>query len=256
MRNRDHEELGPATALGREWVEWLSEYPVGAERLARSLTYVKDGAVDELKIDGGTIEGKVWGSQPAPYQVVLQFSPVDKMQWDLVWSLVNKEAMRDFSKGLVGHGLRSAMAVAEVNLLPDRYKEIRLACSCPDWMRPCKHALAVLRVLGTEVDREPMLLVRLRGGGPQEVSELEPEVETGEALRAEAGSFWGLDKEWGSFEEKLLAGGPEARLLKRLGPVAVYGVRMDPDAMFKPVYEGVAAEAKVMIEGIRKKIKK
>jgi hypothetical protein len=45
-------------------------------------------------------------------------------------------------------------------------------------------------------------------------------------------------------------------LLKRLGPVAVYGVRMDPDAMFKPVYEGVASEAKVMLEGIRKKVRK
>jgi hypothetical protein len=28
---------------------------------------------------------------------------------------------------------------------------------------------------------------------------------------------------------------------------------MDPDSMFKPVYEGVAAEAKLMLESIRKK---
>lgn len=257
MANRENQKHVPVTMLGREWVAWLNEYPVGEDRLNQSWQYLNAGAVMPLKVDGGMVEAMVRGSQAEPYRVVLNFLPVDGMQWDLLWSLVTPEAMREFRSGSMGPALRNAFAVAEVDLLPERYKDLKTICTCPDWLKPCKHALAVLRALGEEIEMDPMLLVRLRGGGPKEaVAEAEVEVETGEALLADAVSYWGGEQQWDGFEAQLLGGGAPARLLKRLGPVSVYGVRMEPDAMFKPVYEGVASEAKVMIEGIRKKVKR
>jgi uncharacterized Zn finger protein len=244
------------TALGRDWLEWLSEYPVGPERIGESVDYLRRGAVGELRIDGGSVEAQVQDLGPAPCRVVLQFTAAAREQWDLAWSLITPEAMREYRKGSPGVALRRALAVAEVNLLPERYREIKTACTCSDWMRPCKHSLAVLRALGEEIERDPMLLVRLRGGGPREQEEVLEAEEGGEPLRTDPGAYWGENRDWDGFEDGLLGGGVAARLLKRLGPVAVYGVRMDPDAMFKPVYEGVASEAKVMIESIRKKIRK
>jgi uncharacterized Zn finger protein len=255
MRNASDPHHVPVTQLGREWVEWLTQYPVGAERLAQSLDLLKSGRVGELKVDGGTVEAEV--RDVLACQVVLHFLPVEREQWDLLWSLVSAEALRDFGKGVIGPVLQNAFAVTEVNLLPERYKQLKTICTCPDWMRPCPHALAVLRALGEEFELDPMLLMRLRGGGPREDVEVpEAAVEEGEALRTDALSYWGNGADWSGFEERLLAGGEPARLLKRLGPVSVYGVRMEPDSMFKPVYEGVAAEAKVMLESIRKKVKK
>lgn len=35
--------------------------------------------------------------------------------------------------------------------------------SCPDWSNPCKHLAAVYYLLAEELDRDPMLLLRLRG---------------------------------------------------------------------------------------------
>ena len=244
------------TALGQSWLEWLAEYPVGGERLGQSIDYLRSGAVGELQIDEGSVEAMVQDLRPEPCRVVLQFTAVAREQWDLAWRLVTPEALRDYRKGSPGPVLRKALAVAEVNLLPERYREVKTACSCGDWMRPCKHALAVLRALGEEIERDPMLLVRLRGGGPREEMEVVELEEGGEPLGMEGKSYWGEHQDWSGFEARLLGGGVTARLLKRLGPVAVYGVRMDPDAMFKPVYEGVAAEAKVMLEGIRKKVRK
>jgi uncharacterized Zn finger protein len=255
VRNANDSQHVPVTPLGREWVEWLMQYPVGGERLAQSLELLKSGRVGELKVDGGSVEAEV--KDVLPFQVVLHFLPVEREQWDLLGSLVNAEAWRDFGKGVIGPVLQNAFAVAEVDLLPERYKHVKTICTCPDWMRPCPHALAVLRALGEEMERDPVLLLRLRGGGPREDAEvLERVADDGEALRTDALSFWGNGSDWTEFEERLLAGGEPARLLKRLGPVSVYGVRMEPDSMFKPVYEGVAAEAKVMLEGIRKKVKK
>lgn len=255
MTRSNESNHAPVTALGREWVEWLLEYPVGGERLSQSLDLLKAGLVGELMVDVGAVEAVV--EDVLAFQVVVHFPPVDAAQWDLLWSLVTPDAMRDFRKGALGPVLRNAFAVAEVNLFPEKYKEVKTSCTCPDWMRPCRHALAVLRALGEEIEREPMLLARLRGGGPREAVEVVvEEPETGEPLRTDEASYWGSGGDWSEFEEKLLAGGTPARLLKRLGPVSVYGVRMEPDSMFKPVYEGVAAEAKVMLEGIRKKVKK
>lgn len=109
------------TALGRDWLEWLNEYPVGHERLAESIEYLRRGAVGELQIDEGSVEARVQDLGPTPCRVVLQFTTVAREQWDLLWSLVTPEAMREFRKGSPGAVLRRAMAVAEVNLLPERF---------------------------------------------------------------------------------------------------------------------------------------
>ena len=250
-------ERTPVTMLGREWVEWLNEYPVGEERLNLSWQYLNSGAVQGLKVDGNTVEARVQASKDEPYRVVLHFLPVDSMQWDLLWSLLTPEALRDFRSGSMGPVIRNAFAVSEVNPLPERYKDVKTICTCSEWLRPCKHALAVLRALGEEIEMDPMLLLRLRGGEPKEAKAApEVEVQTSEPLLADDVGYWGGDQRWEEFEAQLLAGGAPARLLKRLGPVSVYGVRMEPDSMFKPVYEGVASEAKVMLEGIRKKVKR
>ena len=41
-------------------------------------------------------------------------------------------------------------------------KEIRFACSCPDYASMCKHVAAVLYGVGARLDQQPELLFRLR----------------------------------------------------------------------------------------------
>jgi uncharacterized Zn finger protein len=244
----------PETVIGQEWAEWLDAFPVGKERLKQGFDLWRDHAVGELHVEGAVVRAMV--KDVTPVEVMLQFGQVPEDQWTLLWSLITPEAMREFRKGGVGPVVRNAFAVAEVNLLPERYKELRAQCSCAEWLKPCKHSLAVLRSLGAEIEGDPMLLARLRGGGPkEEEAPVEATPEVAEPLRMDEASYWGGAEDWGAMREKLLGGGVPARLLKRLGPVTVYGMRMDPDAMFKPVYDGVAAEAKTMIESIRRKVK-
>jgi len=52
---------------------------------------------------------------------------------------------------------------ARVALFPERRGDLRTACSCPDPANPCKHVAAVYYLLGEEFDRDPFLVVRLRG---------------------------------------------------------------------------------------------
>lgn len=243
----------PLTPLGREWAQWINEYPVGAERLEGSIEILKSGALDEITIDGGSVEATIWTKSGATIQPFAHFTPIDPSQWDLIWSLAPPDATKDFKKGILSPALRSAFAVAEVQAIPERYKEIKTGCTCSDWMRPCQHALALLRAIGAEIDADPMLLLRLRGGEQQPQPQPVPVEDSGEPLSTNPATFWGTPHDWSGFEKDLLESSAPTRLLKRLGPVSVYGVRMDPDSMFKPVYEGVASEAKLMLESIRRK---
>jgi uncharacterized Zn finger protein len=49
------------------------------------------------------------------------------------------------------------------SLFPERPKDLKAACTCPDWANPCKHVAAVHYVLGDTFDRDPFLLFELRG---------------------------------------------------------------------------------------------
>ncbi|MFN8942405.1 MAG: SWIM zinc finger family protein [Acidobacteriota bacterium] len=257
MARRQRLRLQPRTPLGLLWADWINGYAVGHERLAKSLDYAEGGAVSDLRIDGSTVEAIVRGNSPQPYQVIWQFSPIDKQRWKLFWSAMSPEAIREYRKGAPGLATEAALAAADIHLLPERYKHLRPACTCPDWIRPCKHALAVLRILGLAVEEDPMLLLSLRDGIERE-GETPPEPQTagrpGEAL--DAGRFWKGSIDWEPWRAAMLTAGSPARLLKRLGPVSVYGIKMDPDAIFKPVYEGVASEARQVVESILRKDKK
>ena len=256
MRRSKAEILATPTGIGQLWLDFVSAYPVGLDRQDTGRLYSDSGAVVGLEIGTGSVQAQVQGSKPDPYQVALEFLPVERLKWEALWPLMSPDTLRDFRRGLISKSTIQAFAIADINLLPQPYKELKTGCTCPDWMRPCKHALAVLRVLGQELERDPMILVHLRGGTQEEIVDFAQELEEGEALGVDPARFWGENFDWSGFEENLLISGTPSRLLKRLGPVAVYGVRMDPDLMFKPVYEGVAAEAKVTLEGIRKKLGK
>jgi hypothetical protein len=257
MPRPQHHSLKPRTPLGLIWADWVNGYAVGPERLAKSVNYAETGAVSGIRVDGSAVEALVRGSGPESYRVVWQFTPVAEEQWKLFWSAMSPEAIREFRKGAPGLAMEAALAVADIHLLPERYKDIKPACTCPDWIRPCKHSLAVLRILGLAVEEDPMLLLRLRGG-VQESTESLPGPETlrapGEPL--DAARFWRSTIDWEPWREAMLTAGGTARLLKRLGPVSVYGIKMDPDAIFKPVYDGVASEAKHVVESILRKDKK
>ncbi len=254
MNRRRTEGTESTDSIGEDWIRWVDGYPVGEDRQGRSAQSASSGAVIGMQILAGAVEAFVEVSESEPCPVTLEFVPVESGRWAELWRTMPQPDAVAFRKGAITVGAREAFEAAGIQVLPERYKDVKTVCRCSDWMRPCKHALAVLRVLGLEISRDPMILVKLRGGERDAEAEVvEAEVETGEELRMEAGSYWGEKQDWESLQSQICAGGTMLRLLKRLGSVAVYGVRMDPDLMFKPVYDGVAAEARAMMDAMRRR---
>ena len=64
--------------------------------------------------------------------------------------------------GDLPHSLVEAMEEAGVELLPYG-GELGSTCTCESWLDPCPHALAVLTQLAWLAQRDPFVLLQLRG---------------------------------------------------------------------------------------------
>lgn len=157
------------TGFGRTWwgAQWLQalahiDYQ---NRLPRGRSYAARGAVRNLVISGGTIAAQVQGSAPRPYAVQIAVPAlaagdaarlIDQLAGDaqLIARLLNRQldpAVLDAAKSL---GL---------SIFPERWSDLQMRCSCPDWAVPCKHLAAVVYLLSREIDGDPFLVFSLRG---------------------------------------------------------------------------------------------
>ncbi|MGZ8708897.1 MAG: SWIM zinc finger family protein, partial [Thermoanaerobaculia bacterium] len=102
-------------------------------------------------------------------------------------------------------------------LFPARQSELTTDCSCPDWSNPCKHIAAVYYLLGEEFDRDPFLLLHVRGISRDDLTEPAPARAPETAPIPASDNFWE-----GTRPTQDLIGDidPLARLalLERLGP--------------------------------------
>lgn len=149
---------------GMHWNRNLERYADYACRLDRGRSYVRSGAVLDLKIKNGLIQAIVAGSGRKPYDVKITIKRLDPAKWK---QLVEKtsgqiETVSGLLEGVFPRGLGDLFFAENKGLFP-RPKEIVFTCSCPDWASLCKHTAAALYGTGARLDKQPALFFSLRG---------------------------------------------------------------------------------------------
>jgi hypothetical protein len=137
----------------------------GEVRLARAREYVRRRAVSGLAITPAEITAEVRGSRVEPYQVLIRVPAFDPGTWSTVLDVLADRA--GFVAALVDGELPEDLVAAVsdralVSLLP-RSGEVGARCTCPDAPAVCKHVFAVALVVSLDLDRDPFVLLRLRG---------------------------------------------------------------------------------------------
>lgn len=147
---------------GRSWCEAMESYGDYANRLPRGRSYVRSGAVVDLRVEPGVIHAKVSGTRLYTTTITVQaLAPA-------VWrAAVDRHAgqvasLVDLLQGKLPASLLQALADRSSGLFPGP-KELSFDCSCPDWATMCKHVAAVLYGVGARLDEAPELFFRLRG---------------------------------------------------------------------------------------------
>jgi uncharacterized Zn finger protein len=165
---------------GERWVGLLDGLGAGdARRVARGRALARRGAVEDLQVAPGRITALVAEDRVSPEQVEVTW-PVPS---DETWAAASA-ALADqlrFTAALLDGDLpadvEDILAPAGLRLLP-RLADLTTRCSCAEPSDWCRHVAAVHVAAGLLLDRDPAVLLRLRGRERDELLR---------AMRADAG---------------------------------------------------------------------
>lgn len=149
------------TIWGSAWCSNLESYQDYANRIERGRSYVRNGAVIDLKVAPLAIEALVHGSDI--YKVTVTIAAVPKTKWQSICSdCTGKiDSLIALLQGKLSAPVMERLCRQEHGLFPHP-SEIRFRCSCPDHATMCKHIAAVLYGVGARLDAQPELLFDLR----------------------------------------------------------------------------------------------
>jgi len=152
------------TWWGKSWCANLERYADYDNRLPRGRSYVRNGAVLDLKIDAGRITAQVSGSRTKPYTVQIELTPLVSARAERLREQcrASLDSLSALLAGRFPDELREALFAQGSGLFPSP-QELKFQCSCPDWASMCKHVAATLYGVGTRLDERPELFFTLRG---------------------------------------------------------------------------------------------
>ena len=149
------------TFWGKSWCANLERYSDFANRLPRGRTYLRNGAVIDLKVTPGEVRAQVMGSRL--YQVAVSITAVPEKHWQAIASDCSGsiDSLVELLQGKFSKAVMERICKPGTGLFPAP-KAIQFDCSCPDWASMCKHVAAVLYGIGARLDVQPELIFSLR----------------------------------------------------------------------------------------------
>lgn len=170
LAKKEKRELAPieltgrtiaASFWGKAWCENLERYSDFANRLPRGRSYVRNGSVLDLQIERGKVRAIVSGSEI--YRVTIDIKTLAASHWAQIKSDCARsiDSLIDLLQGRFDQAIMQRLTERETGLFPQP-REIKMACTCPDWAGMCKHVAATLYGVGARLDAEPELLFTLR----------------------------------------------------------------------------------------------
>jgi uncharacterized Zn finger protein len=171
------------TWWGKSWNKNLERYADYSNRIGRGKSYVRQGAVLDLKIEGGRVTALVQGTRAKPYEIVIRIAPVNKANWDQTRKQCQGElhSLPDLLAGKFPKALGDIFLAEGKGLFPTP-QEISFDCSCPDWASMCKHVAATLYGIGARLDEDPLLFFALRQADTEELVARAVQEKTGDLL--------------------------------------------------------------------------
>lgn len=244
---------------GKRWIEVLEGFRIGA-RMARGRSYARNGQVVDLNIEKGVVGAAVQGSRAGKYKISIKINIFPDQKWDQVISSVSEHPAFAASllSGEMPREMEEQFNSVGLSLFPEKRKDLRTSCTCPDSTNPCKHIAAVFYLMAEAFDENPFLLFTLRGmdrddflarlqGGLPKTS-LDAERFPPEPLPEDAELFWkGAEtgKGPGTFREPLRVHGS---LPARLGRLPFWRAKDPFLVAMENMYEQASLRALELLE--------
>lgn len=151
------------TWWGKAWNRNLERYADYDNRIGRGRSYVRHGAVLDLRVTPGEVRAKVQGSSRMHYSVTIWIDPIDKATWKEIKRACagQLDSLQSMLSGKFPKSLETLFMTRGSGIFPSS-KEIDFGCTCPDGAQMCKHVAAVLYGVGARLDEDPSIFFTLR----------------------------------------------------------------------------------------------
>lgn len=151
------------TWWGAEWVKAIEAMDLN--RLKRGRSYANTNQVLHVSIDGCEIKSRVAGNYKPYYKVKIQLKTFEPQEQNKLKAIIesNPSLGLELGMGRLPEQLLKLSENAGLGLLPKSLDDLDTSCSCPDWGNPCKHRAATYYMIANEIDKDPLLLLKLRG---------------------------------------------------------------------------------------------
>lgn len=229
---------------GISWNKNLEGYADYSNRIGRGKSYVRHGAVLDLKIEQGKILSLVQGS--SAYKVKIT---IDKLKPTVWAAIVNEcrgkiDSLGDLVDGKLPRAMESLLTDSKNGIFPSP-SEIKFDCSCPDSAYMCKHVAATLYGVGTRLDNDPSLFFTLRG--------VKMETLVSQTLKNEADTL--LNRARSS--SKATGGSKNSkRIIKNADLSSAFGIEMEDETENVPPPKTKAVPAKKRVSKLKPKSNK
>jgi uncharacterized Zn finger protein len=149
---------------GKSWNANLERYADYSNRIGRGRSYLRQGMVLDLKVEGTVVHALVAGSRPKPYAITITIKPLAPARLKKLAAIASAQvgSMQSLLQGEFPPDLKEVFFTPKEGLFPTP-SEISFECSCPDWASMCKHVAAALYGIGARLDSAPELFFALRG---------------------------------------------------------------------------------------------
>ena len=158
----------PAGGWGDRWL--AAAAGAGRSRLEKGRALVAEGALTALAVKPGVVEAEVRDRGRSLLSLRFRVRPLNERVFDGALKAFAERARTaaDLLAGTLPEEADAVFAAAGGALLPGSSSEVSVTCPCGE-APACRHAAAVHVALAERFDRDPFLLLLLRGRGRDEV---------------------------------------------------------------------------------------
>ena len=166
------------TWWGQRFIAALEDF-TDSGRLQRGRSYSTDNRIKQWLLQKGKVEAKLRGNinpyfgvyKEPTYKVSVQMTHLSEAQWQKIIQKLTQRAsfIARLLLNEVPENIETVFAEVGVHLLPNDYRDFKVACDCPDYEVPCKHIAGVCYRLAGQLDQDPFLLFEMRGLAPEKL---------------------------------------------------------------------------------------
>lgn len=160
---RTHPPRGVRTWWGKAWQRAVEEAAYSEAELKPGRAHARRGDVGGITVDAGTLVAAVRDGDDA-WTVAIAVPELDEAARRAFVEVVAAESGRiaELLAANLPHDLVEHAEEVGVELLPYG-GELAATCTCPHYLDPCPHAVAVMTQVGWLVDEDPLVLLAVRG---------------------------------------------------------------------------------------------